>query len=57
MTSSTLHLRMAHRASIELVEMESPALMRLMVELLMPPLFWSVYVVAPSRFIVRHSGS
>lgn len=48
---------MAHRASIELVEMESPALMRLMVELLMPPLFWSVYVVAPSRFIVRHSGS
>lgn len=40
-----------------LVETESPALMRLIVELLMPPLIWSVYVVAPSRFIVRHSGS
>lgn len=57
MMSSTRQFNRVQRASMVLVETESPAFMRLMVELLTPPLFWSVYVVAPSRFIVRHSGS
>lgn len=44
-------------ASSVFVEMDSPALMRLIDELLTPPLHASVYVVAFLAAIVFHNGS
>ena len=45
------------RASSVFVETESPAFSLRMVELLMFPLTWSVYVVALRSCIVSHSGA
>ena len=45
------------RASRVFVDTDSPAFNLRMVELLIPPLTWSVYVDAPIFFIVFHNGS
>ena len=52
-----VHCRILHKASKVFVETESPAFRRRMVELLIPPLTCSVYVLAPWRFIVCHNGA
>lgn len=46
-----------HNASNVLVDTDSPAFIRRIEALLIPPLTCKVYVVAPRRAIVSHSGA
>lgn len=54
---SRSHPSSLHNASSVFVETDSPAFIRRIVELLIPPLYCSVYVDAPRLFIVSHSGA
>ena len=55
--SSSSQLKNLQSVSKVLVETDSFACIRRMVELLMPALACKVYVVAPHRFMVCHKGS
>ena len=57
MMSSILQFRSLQSASSVLVETDSPAFSRRTVELLIWPFTCKVYVVAPCRRIVSHSGA
>lgn len=56
MMSEMEQCRILHNASRVLVETESFAFRRLIVELLIFPFICNVYVEAPTRFIVFHKG-
>ena len=55
--SSSVQSKILHSASSVFVETDSFALRRRIVELLIPPLNCSVYVVAPRFSIVSHNGA
>lgn len=57
MISETVQFSILHSASSVLVEMDSFAFILRMVELLMLPLYCSVYVVASFSSVVLHSGA